>query len=325
MASLEHFEEKHKKILVVNWVFGNRCNYRCSYCPSDLHDGSEEQFFRPDLFPLVQDFCTRLIRAFPQQQICFLFAGGEFTLYQHFFPLLQSIKSQGAQVALVSNGSKPLSFWKEAVKLLDHVSFSFHPEFSQAPHFSDVLELTSQELSVHVNMMMHPHYFDSTLEHARRFLQGSSRLTLSLQPLLQNLGEKLYSYSDDQLQILRDGIQHNFSTEEAALHFSYRGDMLLTERGKKSRVTASQLIAQGRNSWIGMKCYAGMENIVIDVDGEIYRSWCFTQADHPAPEEGYLGNVFEGTVSFAQSPVLCHKPFCHCTLDIMCTKEKARG
>ena len=37
---IEHSNPIHNDWFVVNWCLGNTCNYKCSYCPSSLHDGS---------------------------------------------------------------------------------------------------------------------------------------------------------------------------------------------------------------------------------------------------------------------------------------------
>ncbi len=37
---LDHYHPEAKDWVVVNWNLGNMCNFKCSYCPSILHDGS---------------------------------------------------------------------------------------------------------------------------------------------------------------------------------------------------------------------------------------------------------------------------------------------
>ncbi|MCG7519810.1 radical SAM protein [Ruegeria sp. Ofav3-42] len=37
---IEHAEDKHKNVVLVDWMLGNRCNYACSYCPPALHDST---------------------------------------------------------------------------------------------------------------------------------------------------------------------------------------------------------------------------------------------------------------------------------------------
>src|SRR6185436_15194256 len=38
--ALEHTVKEHARNTLVEWMLGNRCTFACSYCPSELHDGS---------------------------------------------------------------------------------------------------------------------------------------------------------------------------------------------------------------------------------------------------------------------------------------------
>ena len=67
------------------------------------------------------------------------------------------------------------------------------------------------------------------------------------------------------------------------------------------------------NDWYGWKCYAGLENLVIDWDGTILRGWCRVGKE--------IGNAYK-EYTLPYRPVLCNKNFCHCNFDIMCKKEK---
>ena len=68
------------------------------------------------------------------------------------------------------------------------------------------------------------------------------------------------------------------------------------------------------NDWSGWHCYAGVEQLIVDMDGSIYRGWC--------KEGGAIGNIGDAEINLPTDPVLCTKTMCHCNFDIMCTKEK---
>ncbi len=61
-------------------------------------------------------------------------------------------------------------------------------------------------------------------------------------------------------------------------------------------------------------CYAGIEQLIVDMDGSIYRGWC--------KEGGVIGNINNKDLNLPSDPVVCTKTMCHCNFDIMCTKEK---
>ena len=39
-AVIRHTNPEHARIVLVDWTLGNSCNFACSYCPSNLHNGS---------------------------------------------------------------------------------------------------------------------------------------------------------------------------------------------------------------------------------------------------------------------------------------------
>ena len=41
---------------LVSWTLANKCNYRCDYCPSFLHDGSSGWPEKEDVFDFVKSF-----------------------------------------------------------------------------------------------------------------------------------------------------------------------------------------------------------------------------------------------------------------------------
>jgi len=333
MQGLNHFEEKHQKIVVVNWVLGNRCNYKCSYCPQELHDSSEDDFYHPEYFPLIQKFSSEIISQIKmrdsEKEVCFLFSGGEITLYVKYFELLEYIKSLGGKVAIVSNGSRPIEFWKNNKNFLDHLALSFHPQYSQIDHFKEIINLLGNHLPIHVNIMMDPQRFDYCKKVAQELATCAHPFSISLQPLLRDLGSTLYDYTSEQLKVLKNyssSFHENFSLPSKInkKQFSYRGDMMIENFNKENhgeKISAGELIARGKNKWTGMQCNAGLENIIIDLDGEVYRSWCFLQEDHPTKKEGHIGNILEPHFKLPNDSILCKKKYCHCTLDIMCTKK----
>ena len=78
--------------------------------------------------------------------------------------------------------------------------------------------------------------------------------------------------------------------------------------------SAHRFINEGTNNWAGWKCYAGVEQLVVDMSGYIYRGWCNVG--------GPIGNINDNTLILPGEPVLCDKSMCHCNYDIMSTKIK---
>ena len=88
-----------------------------------------------------------------------------------------------------------------------------------------------------------------------------------------------------------------------------------TYTGEESVLSSHYLISTQENNWKGWKCYAGVEQIIVDLDGRVWRGWCKVGKQ--------LGWIQRGRrLVFPKDPIICTKDFCHCNFDIMCTKEK---
>ena len=308
---LEHSNPQHKDWFVVNWCLGNTCNFSCSYCPIGLHDGSIKW---PDDIQ-IKEFITRTIEQVSPRQVYFEFTGGEVTLYKHFSSICQHITSLGAKVGLISNGSRTLRWWNEHKKYFDHICLSYHPEFSDENHFIEVIKSVHNDLRTHVNIMMKPEIFDHCYAIANK-IKDLGNISMALQPLIHDFGDTLYDYTDIQKRILDK--QYDLITKFIKFNHRfeyYRGAMkTVQEDGTSVSLGTHRFIADKTNDWSGWKCSAGMEQIVIDMDGSIFRGWCKVG--------NKIGNIFDPTFIIPSNPIICNKTMCHCNFDIMTTKEK---
>jgi MoaA/NifB/PqqE/SkfB family radical SAM enzyme len=311
---LDHSHDTAKEIVVINWLIGNKCNYSCSYCPSWLHKGDVEW---PNLNN-VQQFIVKTVAHYAPKKVYFEFTGGEVTLWKNLIPLAKFIRNNNATIGIISNGSRPPRWWSEHKKYFDHVCFSFHAEFGNPDKFLSVIKEVTGEFRTHVNIMMNPDTWDECIQLAERIPNECLNVSLALQPLMEGLGEEetVFPYTEEQQQVLDR--QHHLYGQHIKWNTNFlipRGAMKMIdlENDKSEISSAHRLIANKMNNWSGWRCYAGLENLVVDHDGSLWRGWC--------REGGELGNMY-GSYELPTIPVLCTKKFCHCNFDIMCKKEK---
>jgi MoaA/NifB/PqqE/SkfB family radical SAM enzyme len=308
---LVHSNPKHNDWFVVNWCLGNTCNYKCSYCPSNLHDGSIRW---PDS-NIVLNFVDKVIEQVTPKKVYFEFTGGEVTLYREFIDVCKHITSKGSKVGLISNGSRTLRWWEENKKYLDHVCLSFHPEFSDAKHLIEVIKILNNDVRTHVNIMMSPEKFNYCFEVANE-IKSLQNISMALQPLIHDFGEKLFDYTDEQKSIFQN--QHELITKHIKFTKSfdyYRGAMkMINVDGSEQISSAHRFISNKTNDWSGWKCHIGVEQIVVDMSGEIFRGWCKVGSR--------VGTIYDSTLNIPTNPVICDKKMCHCNFDIMSTKIK---
>lgn len=305
-------QDYHKDWFVVNWCLGNTCNYACSYCPEGLHNSSV-QWPDPDV---IKNFILKVKSHYSNKKLYFEFTGGEVTLYKHFIEICKFCTENGIRVGLISNGSRTLRYWQENKQYFDHVCLSFHPEFADEKHFVEVVSILHNDIRTHVNIMMSPAKFDYCFDVANK-IKDLGNLSMALQPLIHDFGDTLYDYSPEQRKVFDN--QHELITKHIKFtrQFDYyRGAMKkVYEDGTSQISSAHRFISEKTNDWSGWKCHAGLEQLVVDMDGSIHRGWCKVGES--------IGRIDAADLTLPTQPIICNKTMCHCNFDIMSTKEKS--
>jgi MoaA/NifB/PqqE/SkfB family radical SAM enzyme len=312
---LNHGRKEYQDYFVVNWCFFSICNFSCSYCPEELHDGKN----RGLPIDVVKKFCLKVIKQKADKKVFFEFTGGEVTYHKNFVELFTFLKNNGAETGLISNGSRDIEFWKKNKHLIDHICLSFHPEQGDADHFYEVVKLLSEEATVHVNIMMLPEKFDKLHDLAKKISSEIADVSIAMQALFENINGKIYGYTPEQKDILDypklpwgENILHH--PKPSKIRKVYRGEMVRSYTdGSSEVINTPELIARGENKWFGWECHIGVENLVVDYYGNVMRGWCGIG--------GIIGNVSGDDFDIPTKPITCMAKVCHCGLDIMATKE----
>lgn len=311
---LEHLETKNKGWFVVNWCLGSTCNFACSYCPESLHDGKRPWHSTEN----IKSFVDKVKTYHPDKQIYFEFTGGEVTLNKDFIEICKFCTEHDVKVGFITNGSRTLRWWEENKHYFDHVIMSFHSEFAKADHFCKVVELLHLNVRTHVNIMMNPSAWDICMDVAHK-VKDIGNISIALQPLIHDLATELYDYTLEQHEVINN--QYDLLTKHIKWTKGfdyYRGAMkAVKSNGSFSPRTAHSFIGQNTNNWIGWECWAGVEQLIIDIDGSIWRGWCRVG--------GKIGYINDENLVLPTSPITCTKNLCHCNFDIMSTKVRLPG
>jgi len=191
---------------------------------------------------------------------------------------------------------------------------SFHPEFAEADHFVEVVKLLHNDVRTHVNIMMSPDKFSFCYAVANK-IKNITNISMALQPLIYDFGEVMYEYTESQQNIFDK--QHELIVKHIKYDKSfdyYRGAMkMVAEDNTEITSSSHRFLSEKTNDWSGWKCYVGVEQIIVDLSGDVFRGWCRVG--------GKIGNIFED-FEVPIAPTICNKTMCHCNFDIMSTKEK---
>lgn len=309
LERVDHDCADHAKWVLVDWTLGTTCNFRCSYCPSSLHDGKRK-------FPASSDvvkFASFLAGHYEAlgRSVFIQFTGGEVSLYSQLPLVVRMLKERGICCGLLSNGSGGLAFWSQVCGSLDSVVLTHHIEFANFDHFRAVTEMLSNAIRTHAQVTMLPDRFQECLDRAYALRAGCPRACVGLKPLRVNFGSRLYGYTSEQLAVLRDP---PIPPPRNPILGGVRGLMRLKAGGASQTLSAPRILAGGLNRWEGWTCAAGLELLAINAEGDVYRGLC--------REGGCLGNVRAG-VRLPTAAVVCGRPDCSCLTDIMTTKSRS--
>lgn len=287
----------HQDKIKVEWNLGKRCNYDCAYCPAEIHDNSSPHTDIEILKSTVDQ-----LNALGNVRISF--TGGEPTVHPKFEELVNYCKHIGiGWVSVTTNGTR-LPEWYINQKA-DHWVFSLH--FTEGDWHRVVNTITKVKMLKHltpimVNVMAHHEHMDAA-KSAVGILK-KEQVPYAVRRIRWTEGDRdLFDdmrYHPDDLQWIKD----NTATVDANCVID--GDKLFH---------ANDIIKLHLNKYKDWKCYAGIESLMINWDGEVHRATCRVG--------GSLGNIYTGTFLQPNDPVICDRNFCTCAADIPITKVNA--
>jgi molybdenum cofactor biosynthesis enzyme MoaA len=143
----------------LTWMLGSRCNYDCMYCPTELHDSTS----RPHDLATMQQAWQNIHLKTQHKNLPYKisFTGGEVTANKNFLPLVEWLRTNYPDIAMIlltTNGSASQKYYKKLAGVVDSISFSTHSEHMDEQRFFDTVLAVDQLMirpakSVHVNIM----------------------------------------------------------------------------------------------------------------------------------------------------------------------------
>jgi len=304
------------KYKLIEWKIHNVCNYDCSFCGSEHKNGSSKWFSLDE----YKKHIDKLIDACNGEPVWVQITGGEPTLYPKLVPLLEYIKSKGAMVSLLSNGSRTIRWWTELKEkqALDHLFLTYHSEqTTNYQHITEVANLFHNEpievtcLITHVYNSMH-----QAVE-AQQYIVENTGAIISLKAM--NIGTyDIYSmYTKEELANLKSKSgalgKLRDTKVKSPLNDQYKLDHTLQITNNDNTIllsNAQSLMKNQKNRFFDWDCNIGESMMRIDYD-IIYRGVC---------GEGEKRSIYDDTISFTDNYITCKQPHCFCGTDLVATK-----
>jgi sulfatase maturation enzyme AslB (radical SAM superfamily) len=301
---------KAKEQIRVQWFWGNKCNFDCSYCPPALHNNKME-IPEHEVFLEAVEYLSRQIR-FVDMIPCMEFTGGEPSQLPFLGTYLRA--SQGnmpPNSSLVTNGSASTDWFEQIIPFYTYIEISYHPGWSNFTHITNVIDFIkeqddSTDVTVVVNVDNDDERWIKGVSAYNRFLQMGYKAKLKL--LYSNFGKgnQLYPYKTYQLEQYYSTFGKEFNPEHTVFHQDG-----ITERRQRHDLNKEKLENKSYN-FKDKLCYAGVEHLVVLDNGDVYRGWCKVG--------GKLGNVFDKDVVIPTEPIKCPLDYCRNGFDKEATK-----
>lgn len=304
LLDAEH--ERDRRRTVVEWIISSVCNYACSYCPEELHDGRVRW---PDHDTALR-FCRRVSDHYRGRDLTFLFTGGEPTLYPRFIDLAAQLRAWDAAVAVLSNGSRPLSWWRRSVAHLDEVILTYHYESADPRRFTALIEFLSPRLPVQVNFLILPERLEECRAMAADLRDRFPETSVHLKPMMDHW-KRVRGYDEQTRALLRASNNVAAGSPHYERGTVLKGDLAITGGGVRMVVTPIELLLADENHWASWRCAIGVETLLVRFT-DVYRAACRVG--------GRIGSIDDEDLIFPDAPVTCDQHSCGCIGGIKATK-----
>lgn len=291
----------HQDQIKIEWNLGKRCNYDCSYCPSIIHDN-----YSPHTdINILEGAVDRLTELGKPLRISL--TGGEPCVHPDIEDLLDYFKRKNVfWVNITTNGTRGYQWYLQNEMYWNHLVFSLHFEHDWTRIVDTILKYyDSAEREFFVNVMAHHKYMHNVKTVVKKFKELG--IKYAIRRIRWTEGD--HNIFDD-LKYEGKDLEWILSQEATVKP----NTVIFNKNSEPIYIHSNDIIKQHLNQFNGWKCNAGIESLMINWDGEVYRATCRVG--------GSLGNIYRGAFTEQLQAITCTRDWCTCAADIPLTKEK---
>lgn len=301
----------------IEWKIHNVCNHDCSFCGARHKDGSQRWFS----LEKYKEYTDKLVEACGDSPFWIQITGGEPTLFPDLLPLIAYMKSKGAMVSLISNGSRTIRWWKELQEahIIDYLFITYHSEQTDNyTHINEILNLFHDEPIEVICLITHSINSLEKAFEARDYLKSNTGAIVTLKSMVFGEFDIYELYTKEQIAKLK---QDNWvygdmraTKKLSTLPMKHRINHTLKVTYSKDNLSLTidpqLLMKKKQNKFLGWDCAIGNHNMRIDHD-VIYRGVC---------EVGGEKNLNDTNIQFADDYIKCTSTQCFCGTDMIAPK-----
>ena len=310
----------NEKYLDITWQVNNYCNFKCSYCNPGNYSGTDANNGNLDGYIGSLQVITDKYREAGYENFKFFFSGGEPTLWKNLIPIARWAKENlpNVLIAINTNFSRPLKWWKDNYELIDDVVASFHVEFSDKEKYrKNALFMYDKLNYFSCKMLMHEERFWEVVDFGNELKQILPNYFIEWTPLYDELSKdaRPWQYKDpEKRKFLEDhSVDSKRSVPQKTLSKPFY-PLAVWDDGEITSAFSNEIIIKRQNFFKGWECNIG-DSIWINQQGMISMGTC-----GQVPLLGY--HMMRDTSKIGPKKIICGKEHCMCGTDICIPKVK---
>lgn len=305
--------------LAVTWQVNNFCNYRCSYCNEGNWKGTHRNEGNLDIYINNLKTIIERYQSVGYKHFKFFFSGGEPTAWKNFIPICEWLREYlpDCTLAVNTNLSRPLAWWKKNYSLFDDIVASFHIEFANKKIYEEnSIFLCDKVNYLATKMLMHDKRFWEVVEYGNYLKTVMPNYFIEWTPLFDemsvNAGPWKYEDPDKVKFINEHNVEINFSLPKPTKE-NFAVSFNKYDNGDIAPTNSNDIIVNNQNFFKEWECNVG-DCIFINPIGFVSLASC--------GQVNSVGHILEDINNVGPMKIICKKTHCHCGTDIIIPKIK---
>lgn len=306
--------------LRIEYMLGNTCNHKCSYCFPNNNEGT---FPWPDV-ALVKENLGHLLdhyQSHGKNTFQFYLVGGEPTIWKDLPDLTAFLKDNyNAYINVSTNASRSLNWWIDNADYYDNIEISVHHEFADIDHIIKVADMIyDRKRHVVANVLMDPDHFEKCKDIVEQLKTSKNSWGIIAKSVLYN-GQTRYTEEQKEYFNPAEKRAPNLLWYIRSLREpEYTRKVYIIEDGFKKRVpNDSWIMLNDLNHFRGWTCNLGVDFLEIYQDGTI--SGNCRQRVYGVDHFNLYDQEFIKRFSPEIKPIICQKDTCECSSEVAIKK-----
>ncbi|NLW46627.1 MAG: hypothetical protein GXY86_04750 [Firmicutes bacterium] len=304
---IDHTSEKHRNKFIVNWKLDDSLNF----APKAESIDSAAPLNAEDIINYSDKIISHYQKIYGSN-IVFVFKGVGVMLYKDLDIVIKALKERNCKTAIDSVFLRKAYFYEQLNKgNLDYLSLYYKLSNNDFKPFLAMLQNLRQSIHIRLNINISSIEFDLLKVLMDEIMANDDQVSVSLS---HDGNRDKNELNDLQLSLFHE-MKESLIKRDQRLNLTenwYCGLMrCYNTEGQIGDYLPEEYVREEKNHWKGWLCWAGLEQIFITHNGNVFRSSCC---------QDWIGNLHD-YIEFPTLPVFCNKESCYMYWNITVKKQ----